>query len=101
MELEDPARESSQEIPVPTEPTPPSEFEKLFKICEDSPEDFNAWVSVLQYVEQEVSKTYLKYSNSPLPCLYVCLRFSFRSRIVIFFHCVSFAESSSPCKEIV
>uniref|UniRef100_A0A3B5QPZ1 Pre-mRNA-processing factor 39 n=1 Tax=Xiphophorus maculatus TaxID=8083 RepID=A0A3B5QPZ1_XIPMA len=53
MELEEPARESSQEIPVPTEPTPPSEFEKLFKICEDSPEDFNAWVSVLQYVEQE------------------------------------------------
>lgn len=56
MELEEPAREGLQEIPVPTEPTPPSEFEKLFKICEDSPEDFNAWVSVLQYVEQEVRK---------------------------------------------
>ncbi|KAM4712680.1 pre-mRNA-processing factor 39 isoform 2-T2 [Anableps anableps] len=53
MELEEPARESSQEPSVPTEPTLPSEFEKLFKICEDSPEDFNAWVALLQYVEQE------------------------------------------------
>ncbi|XP_061609529.1 pre-mRNA-processing factor 39 isoform X2 [Phyllopteryx taeniolatus] len=42
-----------QEAIVPTEPELPSEFEKLLKGCEDSPEDFNAWVYLLQYVEQE------------------------------------------------
>ncbi|XP_071334958.1 pre-mRNA-processing factor 39 isoform X3 [Trachinotus anak] len=53
MELEDPSKESTQESTVPTEPELPSEFEKLFKGCEDNPEDFNGWVYLLQYVEQE------------------------------------------------
>ncbi|XP_051908384.1 pre-mRNA-processing factor 39 isoform X2 [Hippocampus zosterae] len=42
-----------QEAILPTEPELPSEFEKLLKGCEDNPEDFNAWVYLLQYVEQE------------------------------------------------
>lgn len=54
MELEETAREVEQEAPVPTEPLIPSEFERLFKVCEDNPDDFNAWVTLLQYVEQEV-----------------------------------------------
>lgn len=55
MELEEAAREvEQQESLVPTEPLIPSEFERLFKICEDNPDDFNAWVTLLQYVEQEV-----------------------------------------------
>lgn len=54
MELEETAKEVEQEAPVPTEPLIPSEFERLFKICEDNPDDFNAWVTLLQYVEQEV-----------------------------------------------
>ncbi|XP_069014620.1 pre-mRNA-processing factor 39 isoform X2 [Embiotoca jacksoni] len=53
MELEEPSKEITQESDVPTEPELPSEFEKLFKGCEDNPEDFNSWVYLLQYVEQE------------------------------------------------
>lgn len=53
MELEEPSRET-EEIAVPPEPELPAEFEKLFKGCEDNPEDFNGWVYLLQYVEQEV-----------------------------------------------
>ncbi|XP_037304890.2 pre-mRNA-processing factor 39 isoform X2 [Pungitius pungitius] len=49
MELEEPAREATEEA-VALEP---SEFEKLFKQCEDNPEDFNGWVYLLQFVEQE------------------------------------------------
>ncbi|XP_028996964.1 pre-mRNA-processing factor 39 [Betta splendens] len=52
MELEDPSKEIAQE-PVSLEPEVPSEFERLFKVCEDNPEDFNGWVYLLQYVEQE------------------------------------------------
>ncbi|KAI4802085.1 hypothetical protein KUCAC02_019943 [Chaenocephalus aceratus] len=54
MELEEP-KEATQEpaVPAEPEPEPPSEFEKLFKACEESPEDFNGWVYLLQYVEQE------------------------------------------------
>ncbi|XP_011610244.1 pre-mRNA-processing factor 39 [Takifugu rubripes] len=52
MELEEPSREN-EEIAVPPEPELPAEFEKLFKGCEDNPEDFNGWVYLLQYVEQE------------------------------------------------
>lgn len=54
MELEEPSKETP-EPPVPEEPELPSEFDKLFKGCEDNPEDFNGWVYLLQYVEQEVS----------------------------------------------
>ncbi|XP_019750567.1 pre-mRNA-processing factor 39 isoform X2 [Hippocampus comes] len=42
-----------QEAILPTQPELPSEFEKLLRGCEDNPEDFNAWVYLLQYVEQE------------------------------------------------
>lgn len=55
MELEDPSKETTQEVTVPAEPQEPSEFEKLFKACEENPDDFNGWVYLLQYVEQEVS----------------------------------------------
>ncbi|XP_013865375.1 pre-mRNA-processing factor 39 [Austrofundulus limnaeus] len=53
MELEETAKEGEQEAAVPAEPQLPSEFEKLFKVCEDNPDDFNSWVTLLQYVEQE------------------------------------------------
>ncbi|GAA6231081.1 pre-mRNA-processing factor 39-like isoform X2 [Lates japonicus] len=53
MELEEPSKEASEELAVPMEPQLPSEFEKLFKGCEENPEDFNGWVYLLQYVEQE------------------------------------------------
>uniref|UniRef100_A0A3Q1AYG5 Pre-mRNA-processing factor 39 n=1 Tax=Amphiprion ocellaris TaxID=80972 RepID=A0A3Q1AYG5_AMPOC len=53
MELEEPSKETTQELTVPAEPEIPSEFDKLFKGCEDNPEDFNGWVYLLQYVEQE------------------------------------------------
>ncbi|XP_034017499.1 pre-mRNA-processing factor 39 [Thalassophryne amazonica] len=53
MELEDPSKDPTQETAIPAEPELPSEFEKLFKGCEDNPEDFNGWVYLLQYVEQE------------------------------------------------
>ena len=53
MELEEPSRET-EEIAVPPEPELSAEFERLFKGCEDNPEDFNGWVYLLQYVEQEV-----------------------------------------------
>lgn len=54
MELEEPSKETNQESAVLMEPELPSEFEKLFKACEENPEDFNGWVYLLQYVEQEV-----------------------------------------------
>ncbi|XP_056260839.1 pre-mRNA-processing factor 39 isoform X2 [Seriola aureovittata] len=53
MELEEPSKETTEESTVPTEPQLPSEFDKLFKGCEENPEDFNGWVYLLQYVEQE------------------------------------------------
>nr|XP_046229484.1 pre-mRNA-processing factor 39 [Scatophagus argus] len=53
MELEEPSKETTEESTVPTEPELPSEFEKLFNGCEENPEDFNGWVYLLQYVEQE------------------------------------------------
>ena len=56
MELEEPSKEATEESAVSTEPQLPSEFEKLFKGCEDNPEDFNGWVYLLQYVEQEVGE---------------------------------------------
>uniref|UniRef100_A0A8C6LN19 Pre-mRNA-processing factor 39 n=1 Tax=Nothobranchius furzeri TaxID=105023 RepID=A0A8C6LN19_NOTFU len=53
MELEEAPKDSVQESADPGEPQLPSEFEKLYKACEDTPDDFNAWVTLLQYVEQE------------------------------------------------
>lgn len=53
MELEEPSKETEQEIVASAEPQLPSEFDKLFKGCEENPEDFNGWVYLLQYVEQE------------------------------------------------
>ncbi|XP_049446430.1 pre-mRNA-processing factor 39 isoform X1 [Epinephelus fuscoguttatus] len=51
MELEEPPKDATEEATPP--PEPPSEFEKLYKACEENPEDFNGWVYLLQYVEQE------------------------------------------------
>lgn len=72
MELEE-SKETEQVDPVeepavPTEPLIPSEYEKLAKGCEENPEDFNGWVYLLQYVEQEVSveKSWNFYVD---PCL--------------------------------
>ncbi|XP_041661990.1 pre-mRNA-processing factor 39 [Cheilinus undulatus] len=53
MELEESSKDTAGEATVPAEPELPSEFEKLFKGCEDNPEDFNGWVYLLQQVEQE------------------------------------------------
>ncbi|XP_077443464.1 pre-mRNA-processing factor 39 isoform X4 [Stigmatopora argus] len=47
------AAAAAQPAFVHTEPELPNEFEKLLKGCEESPEDFNSWVYLLQYVEQE------------------------------------------------
>lgn len=58
MELEDGFKEESEggDASVP-KPLFPSDFERLYKVVEDDPEDFNGWVYLLQYVEQEVSAT--------------------------------------------
>ncbi|XP_035473596.1 pre-mRNA-processing factor 39 isoform X1 [Scophthalmus maximus] len=54
MELEEPSKEATEELTTePTESELPNEFDKLFKGCEENPEDFNGWVYLLQYVEQE------------------------------------------------
>lgn len=63
MELEDPSKETTEEAAVPTDPELPSEFEKLFKGVEENPEDFNAWVYLLQYVEQEVNRRHTHYKT--------------------------------------
>uniref|UniRef100_A0A3B4BE10 Pre-mRNA-processing factor 39 n=1 Tax=Periophthalmus magnuspinnatus TaxID=409849 RepID=A0A3B4BE10_9GOBI len=55
MELEEPSKEADSEVAPSLESQLPSEFEKLFTGCQDNPEDFNAWVYLLQYVEQENS----------------------------------------------
>lgn len=57
MELEETAKDATQEAIIPEEPELPSEFDRLFKSCEENPEDFNAWVALLQYVEQEVCES--------------------------------------------
>ncbi|XP_056619962.1 pre-mRNA-processing factor 39 isoform X2 [Triplophysa dalaica] len=56
MELEDAPKEEAEEATdaaVEQEPVLPSEYERLSKVVEDNPEDFNGWVYLLQYVEQE------------------------------------------------
>ncbi|CAN9507709.1 unnamed protein product [Ophioblennius macclurei] len=63
MELEEPAKESTEEEPiVPPLPDVPSEFERLYKGCEENPDDFNGWVYLLQYVEQENALTAVRQS---------------------------------------
>ncbi|XP_062858347.1 pre-mRNA-processing factor 39 [Trichomycterus rosablanca] len=54
MELEDAQKveNAAEAAPVPEEPVP-SEFERLYKVVEDNPEDFNGWVYLLQHIEQE------------------------------------------------
>ncbi|KAL7888282.1 hypothetical protein AOLI_G00032560 [Acnodon oligacanthus] len=56
MELEDASKEGSEDGSgdmSEQKPSLPSEFERLYKVVEDNPEDFNGWVYLLQYVEQE------------------------------------------------
>uniref|UniRef100_A0A671MFW3 Pre-mRNA-processing factor 39-like n=1 Tax=Sinocyclocheilus anshuiensis TaxID=1608454 RepID=A0A671MFW3_9TELE len=61
MELEDAPKETSETVEPATDADPaqdpalPADYERLFKVVEDNPEDFNGWVYLLQYVEQEVS----------------------------------------------
>uniref|UniRef100_A0A8C3A3W1 Pre-mRNA-processing factor 39 n=1 Tax=Cyclopterus lumpus TaxID=8103 RepID=A0A8C3A3W1_CYCLU len=62
MELEEAPKETTPESAFPLEPEQPSEFEKLFKACEDSPDDFNGWVYLLQFVEQENDLTAVRNS---------------------------------------
>lgn len=58
MELEDGSKEGSEVVDASvSKPSLPSDFERLYKVVEDDPEDFNGWVYLLQYVEQEVSAT--------------------------------------------
>uniref|UniRef100_A0A8C1TBD8 PRP39 pre-mRNA processing factor 39 homolog (yeast) n=1 Tax=Cyprinus carpio TaxID=7962 RepID=A0A8C1TBD8_CYPCA len=59
MELEDAPKETPEAVEPATDaaaaqdPALPAEYERLFKVVEDNPEDFNGWVYLLQYVEQE------------------------------------------------
>ncbi|XP_051511538.1 pre-mRNA-processing factor 39-like isoform X2 [Myxocyprinus asiaticus] len=56
MELEDVPKEGAEaaaELTETQEPELPLEYERLYKVVEDNPEDFNGWVYLLQYVEQE------------------------------------------------
>ncbi|TRY57930.1 hypothetical protein DNTS_009818 [Danionella cerebrum] len=56
MDLEEAPKEPAeppQEPVIPEEPELPSEYERLWKVVEENPEDFNGWVYLLQYVEQE------------------------------------------------
>ncbi|XP_072539802.1 pre-mRNA-processing factor 39 isoform X2 [Salminus brasiliensis] len=56
MELEDASKEGIEDAVGDSseqKPTMPSDFDRLYKVVEDNPEDFNGWVYLLQYVEQE------------------------------------------------
>ncbi|XP_073709290.1 pre-mRNA-processing factor 39 isoform X2 [Garra rufa] len=67
MELEDAPKETAEAVEPAAdavasadadtaagqEPALPTEYERLSKVVEDNPEDFNGWVYLLQYVEQE------------------------------------------------
>uniref|UniRef100_A0A9J7ZGD2 Pre-mRNA-processing factor 39 n=1 Tax=Cyprinus carpio carpio TaxID=630221 RepID=A0A9J7ZGD2_CYPCA len=59
MELEDAPKETAEAVEpaadaaATQEPALPADYERLFKVVEDNPEDFNGWVYLLQYVEQE------------------------------------------------
>ncbi len=78
MELEDapketaeamePAADADADASATQEPGLPADYERLFKVVEDNPEDFNGWVYLLQYVEQEVS---VFNSGRPIYPIYV------------------------------
>uniref|UniRef100_A0A8B9HM74 Pre-mRNA-processing factor 39 n=1 Tax=Astyanax mexicanus TaxID=7994 RepID=A0A8B9HM74_ASTMX len=60
MELEDASKEESEEAvgdaagdAAEGKVAMPSDFDRLYKVVKDNPEDFNGWVYLLQYVEQE------------------------------------------------
>uniref|UniRef100_A0A672MNZ1 Pre-mRNA processing factor 39 n=1 Tax=Sinocyclocheilus grahami TaxID=75366 RepID=A0A672MNZ1_SINGR len=59
MELEDAPKETAEAEEPATDTAAtheselPADYERLFKVVEDNPEDFNGWVYLLQYVEQE------------------------------------------------
>ncbi|XP_050994711.1 pre-mRNA-processing factor 39 [Labeo rohita] len=64
MELEDAPKETAEAVEpaadadaadatATQDPALPAEYERLSKVVEDNPEDFNGWVYLLQYVEQE------------------------------------------------
>ncbi|XP_046692650.1 pre-mRNA-processing factor 39 [Silurus meridionalis] len=54
MELEDGSKEESEGGDASVSKSLlPTDFERLYKVVEDDPEDFNGWVYLLQYVEQE------------------------------------------------
>lgn len=60
MELEDGSKEESEVGDASaSKPSLPTDFERLYKVVEDDPDDFNGWVYLLQYVEQEVSAAYV------------------------------------------
>uniref|UniRef100_A0AAY4BWA4 Pre-mRNA-processing factor 39 n=1 Tax=Denticeps clupeoides TaxID=299321 RepID=A0AAY4BWA4_9TELE len=56
MELEDSTKDGVEDGAIDgvvQEPPFPSEYDRLNKVVEENPEDFNGWVYLLQYVEQE------------------------------------------------
>ncbi|XP_071588726.1 cuticle collagen 1-like [Heliangelus exortis] len=66
-EPEEPPPAAPEDPPPPRDPEPPPEeppltyppeFEKLWQAARSNPHDFTAWTELLQYVEQEVIKTF-------------------------------------------
>lgn len=80
MELEEPSKETTEESTVPAEPQLPSEFEKLFKGCEENPDDFNGWVYLLQYVEQEVRDN-MQIIQTCVDTVWILLKLNRRSTV--------------------
>lgn len=75
MELEDAPKETAEAVEpaadadaadatATQDPALPAEYERLSKVVEDNPEDFNGWVYLLQYVEQEVSAFNTRVSHA-------------------------------------
>lgn len=97
MELEDAGKEGGEEgsamvisEAAPEEPPFPSEYDRLNKVVEESPDDFNGWVYLLQYVEQEVSpfKQQQEQQYSVFAKRFIKARKLFYSeRVVNFSHC--------------
>lgn len=44
----------------------PADFQRLWKLTSDNPQDFNSWTDLLQYCEQEVNVLYTDCSVSLL-----------------------------------
>lgn len=65
MELEDASKDGVEaETETPDAEAPfPAEFDRYMKVVEESPEEFNGWTYLLQYVEQEV-RTLVKYCSN-------------------------------------